>query len=155
MDLSVLRAYRKELTISLVVLALAGMWLHSAFSVHSNLELVSVYVYESGGFKGIAMNFSLENDGLYPLFVTASMTLENARTGQSLENFSASLGLVKGRSSSFRVLLLPMKNLSALPPEIRLRMVGYYEAKLFWLPGIRVPLKKEFTAKIEGLEGKQ
>ena len=67
---AVLLSYKREIAVTLVVLVLAVMWLHSAFSVHSNLELVSVYVYESGGFKGIAMNFSLENDGLYPLFVT-------------------------------------------------------------------------------------
>ncbi|MDK2463263.1 MAG: hypothetical protein QI223_00595 [Candidatus Korarchaeota archaeon] len=146
----VLMSYKRELAVILVVLVLAAMWLHSAFSVHYNLRLVSAQPYVSGNFTGLALNFTLRNDGFYPLFVSAGMSLKDPETGEVIENFSASLGLVKGRSDSYRILLLPLppQTIEHLPPKLEVDMVGYYEAKLFWLPGIRVPLHKEFIAPV-------
>ncbi len=147
---AVLLSYKREIAVTLVVLVLAVMWLHSAFSVHSNLRLVYAQPYVSGNFTGLALNFTLKNDGFYPLFVSAGMSLRDPETGEVIENFSASLGLVKGRSDGYRVLLLPLppQTIEQLPPRLEVDMVGYYEAKLFWLPGIRVPLHKELVAPV-------
>lgn len=126
------------------ILVLILLWVSSIFSIHHNLRIVSVETVQHNE-KGINFTFLFKNSGLYPIYVTARASVYS-ETGENLGNFIIVFGFAKSRSVRNQSVILDIEPTS----EMDLVLKIYYEAKLFFLPGIKIPLTKKFHVSLSG-----
>jgi len=131
----------KRAAFFLVVLVLIFIWISSIYSVHSNLEIVEAERTE----VGVNLTFSFKNGGFYPLYVSARVSVYSSDSEENLGNFIVIFGLVKGRSTRNQSIILEVEPVQ----EMKIVIKAYYEAKLFFLPGIKVPLSKTFLVSVK------
>ncbi len=135
----------KRLAFFSAVVILILIWISSIYSVHSNFRVINAEIVKNNRI-GINVTFSLVNKGLYPLYVSAKLSAYSSDSGENLGNFLIIFGFVKMRSGRNQTIFLDVKPVS----EMDLLMEVSYEAKLFFLPGLRIPLRKSFHVSLKG-----
>ncbi|GEM_PF-6535024 len=129
----------------LAILFLVIIWISSVYSAHSNLQIVEAREVHQDA-RGVNFTFSFKNNGFYPLYVSARISIYSSDSGENLGNFIIVFGFVKARSSRNQSVILDIKPVHDMDLILR----AYYEAKLFFLPGIRIPLTKRFHISLTG-----
>jgi len=133
----------KKAVFFLAVFALILIWISSVYSIHSNLEIAEAKRVQQGD-TGVNLTFSFKNNGFYPLYVSARISVYSSDSGENLGNFIVIFGMIKARSTRNQSIVLDIEPVQEMEVVIK----AYYEAKLFFLPGIRVPLSKTFHISV-------